>query len=193
MKTVRFLDKTVDLLAKAALLCGGILLLVMAFNVTYGVVTRYVFHNPSVVAIELTKILMIPALVVAVSYVQRNDRHLRVDFLASRFPQKVQTVLFEILVPIAALFVTYAMVWKGYDAAAYSYTINETGYSAWREVLWPVKATIPIGYGLLFLVLFAQLCRGVAMLFVRQNEGPESPKDPEGPESPGPMTMSGRV
>jgi len=170
MKIVRALDKIIEVLTRVALFCSGLLLLAMAINVTYGVLTRYVFNAPSVYAIELTKILMIPALVIAVSYVQRNDRHLKVDFLATKLPNKVQTALFEIVVPITALFVTYIMVWKGWDAASYSFSINETSYSSWREPLWPVKFTVPIGYGLLFLVLVAQLCKGVARLFVGESK-----------------------
>lgn len=177
MKIVRVLDKTVDILSKAALLCGGILLLVMAFNVTYGVLARYAFNAPSVVAMELTKILMIPALVLAVSYVQRYDRHLQVDFLSSRFPERVRLVLFEILVPISGLFVGVVLVWKGWEAMAYSYSIHETSYSSWAEPLWPVKLAIPIGYGLLCIVMLAQLCRGISRLIVGKAETTEGPDE----------------
>lgn len=165
MKIVRVLDRIIDMLSKVALVFGGLLLLAMAVNVTYGVLARYVFNNPSVVAMELTKILMIPALVLAVSYVQRYHRHLQVDFLSSRFPAKVRLILQQIIVPISALFVVYVLVWKGWESAAYSYSINETSYSSWAEPLWPVRMAIPVGYGLLFIVLIAQLCKGIAELF----------------------------
>lgn len=165
MKILRILDKIVDLLSKIALLFGGILLLAMAVNVTYGVVARYVFNSPSVVAIELTKILMIPALVLAVSYVQRYDRHLQVDFLSSRFPHKARLLLLQVIVPIMALFVVYVLVWKGWQSAMYSRSINETSYSSWAEPLWLVRVTIPIGYALLFLVLITQVIKGIASLF----------------------------
>ena len=62
------------------------------------------------------------------------------------------------------LFVMYVMVWKSWVAAAYSIQINETSYSAWSEPLYPVKITIPIGYGLLFLVMVGQIARGIGRL-----------------------------
>jgi TRAP-type C4-dicarboxylate transport system permease small subunit len=158
------LDKSLEMISKGALLLSGLLLMAMGFNVTYGVIKRYVFVDPSIVAIELVKILMIPALVLAVSYVQRNGRHLRVDFLSNRFPDKVQYVISEIAVPLMGLFVMYVMVWKGWVAAAYSMQINETSYSAWSEPLYPVKIAIPVGYGLLFLVMVGQIVRGVGRL-----------------------------
>lgn len=173
MKIVRILDRIVDILSKVALVFGGLLLLAMAVNVTYGVLTRYVFNNPSVVAMELTKILMIPALVLAVSYVQRYDRHLQVDFLSSRLPKKVRLALQQVIVPLMGLFVVYVLVWKGWDAAAYSYSINETSYSSWAEPLWPVKMAIPVGYGLLFMVMVAQVIKGVARLFTEGKEDAE--------------------
>ena len=166
MKIVRILDKIVEILSKLALLCGGLLLLAMAINVTYGVLARYAFNSPSVYAMELTKILMIPALVLAVSYVQRFDKHLQVDFLSSRFPRKAKLIVHEIIVPVLGMFVVYVMVWKGWESATYSYSIHETSYSSWAEVLWPVRMVIPVGYALLFIVMFAQLCKAVAALAV---------------------------
>ena len=176
MNIVRLLDKIVDVLSKVAITCGGLLLLAMAINVTYGVIARYAFHSPSVYAMEMTKILMIPALVLAVSYVQRYDRHLRVDFLSMRYPEKARLILLEILVPIMALCVGYVLVWKGWDAMMYSYSINETSYSSWAEPMWPVKLAIPIGYAILCIVMVAQLCKGVAAvvaLFKGATEEPE--------------------
>jgi len=45
--------------------------------------------------------------------------------------------------------------------------IGETSQSAWEEPLWPTKMTVPVGAGLLCLVLLAQLSRGVAS-FIRR-------------------------
>jgi TRAP-type C4-dicarboxylate transport system permease small subunit len=165
MKIVRFLDKTVDILCRGALLCGGILLLVMAFNVTYGVLARYLFNAPSSYTMDLTKMLMIPALVLSVSYVHRYNRHLQVDFIATRLPAKFRLVVLDFIVPLAGLFVAFVLVWKGWEAMAYAYSIKETSYSAWGEPMWPVKLTIPIGYALLFLVMIGQLVGVVAQLF----------------------------
>jgi len=177
MRILRFLDKMLDYLSKGGLLLAGLLLLAMAFNVTYGVVTRYVFNSPSIYAIEMTKILLIPALVLAVSYVQRNNRHLKVDFLSNRFPIKLQNIIFEIVVPIMALYVCYVLVWKGWDSAWYSFQINEKSMSVWSEPLYPVRFMIPIGYGLLALILIGQLIKGIALVFPRKSK-PAEVKEP---------------
>jgi TRAP-type C4-dicarboxylate transport system permease small subunit len=179
MKIVRILDKIVEMLSKLALLCGGLLLLAMAINVTYGVVARYAFNSPSVYAMELTKLLMIPALVLAVSYVQRFDKHLQVDFLSSRFPRKAKLIVHDIVVPLLGMFVIYVMVWKGWESATYARSIHETSYSSWAEPLWPVKMVIPVGYALLFLVMVAQLCKAVTALVVATKKTTEVVEAPE--------------
>jgi len=161
---LRTLDKAVDVMSRLALWVSGLLILAMAFVITYGVAMRYFFHRPSSVAMELMKILMVPGLVLGVSFVEREKRHLKVDFISRKFPEKVQIVLFEIIVPLAALFVGYVLVWKSGVAAAYSYSIHETSYCSWAEPLWPVKMTIPVGYGLLCVILLAKLCKGAALL-----------------------------
>jgi TRAP-type mannitol/chloroaromatic compound transport system permease small subunit len=172
MKFAQTLDKILDILSKGALLISGILLLAMAFNVTYGVLARYVFERPSVIAIELTKILMIPALVLAVSYVQRNERHLKVDFISSHFSPTIQLIMSQIAVPILGLFVGYVLVWKGWVSMAYSFRIHETSYASWQEPLWPVRLTIPIGYGLLCLIMIGQIVKGIGVLIRGKQKAP---------------------
>ena len=171
VRLAKTLDKALDILSKGALLISGLLLLTMGFNVTYGVVTRYVFDSPSIIAIEMTKILMIPALVLAVSYVQRYGRHLKVDFLSLRFPQIVQHIISEIAVPVTGLFVGYILVWKGWDSAVYSLQTSERSMSVWSEPLYPVRFTIPIGYGLLCLMMIGQLIRGIGVLITGNKKG----------------------
>jgi C4-dicarboxylate transporter, DctQ subunit len=176
MKIGRLLDKVIDTLSRAALLIGGLLLMAMAVAVTYGVLARYVFNRPSPYAMDLTKILMIPALVLSVSYVQRYRRHLQVDFIATHLPEKVRLIVLDILVPLMALFVGFILVWKGWESMAYSYSIHETSFSTWAEPLWPVKLSIPIGYGLLCIVIVGQLIQAVAQLFGYRRIAPGGPE-----------------
>lgn len=144
------------------MLLSGILLVAMGVNVTYGVITRYVFDAPSVITIELLKIFLIPACVFAVSYVQRNHRHLKVDFLYNRFSPAIQHIISEIFVPFTGLAVVFVLVWKGWVSMVYSYNLHETSFAIWEEPLWPVRLVIPIGYGLLFMVMVAQLVHGIS-------------------------------
>jgi len=170
-KIARILDRSLDLMSKAGLLLSGMMLLYMSINVTYGVIKRYVFHDPSIIAIEMVKILLIPACVLAVSYVQRNGRHLKVDFLMNRFSQKIQFFISEVAVPVMGLFVGVVLVWKGWESAVYSFQIYERSMSVWSEPVFPVRFTIPVGYGLLCLIMIGQLFRGISILVMGKAKG----------------------
>ena len=43
----------------------------------------------------------------------------------------------------------------------YSLSIGEKSMSVWGEPLFPIKILVPLCYGLLSLVVFRNLCRGI--------------------------------
>jgi TRAP-type C4-dicarboxylate transport system permease small subunit len=163
-KTVETLENLIDRISQISLYFSGILTLAMGFIVTYGVIMRYIFSRPAMFVYELSMMFMVSGLVFAVAYVQREGRHLRVDFLSSRMSDNTQDILFNVIMPIAGLFYVGILTWKGWDAAMYAWSVNETSQSVWREPLFPVKITITIGYGLCCLVLISQAAHGFFIL-----------------------------
>jgi TRAP-type mannitol/chloroaromatic compound transport system permease small subunit len=109
--------------------------------------------------------LLLACVVFSVAGLQRHKRHLRVDFLADAFPDGLQHVLTNIIVPILGLFFVVIITWKSWENFLYSFSIGETSQSAWQEVLWPIKLMVPVGMGLLCLILLIQLYHGVLWLF----------------------------
>jgi len=164
IKIASTVDRVLDRIGLVALYFSGILTLAMGFVVTYGVIMRYMFDKPSMIVYELSMMFMVSGLVFAVAYVQREGRHLRVDFLSGRMSQNTQDILLNVLVPIAGLFYVGILTWKGWAAAMYSLGIGETSQSVWQEPLFPVKLAIPIGYGLCCLVLISQVIHGFFLL-----------------------------
>ena len=128
-------------------------------------VARYAFHRPSIYAMDLTKILMIPALVLSVSYVHRYRRHLQVDFIATRLPAKLRLIVLDIIVPLLVC-LSWPSSWYGRDGRPWPTPTLSTkqAYSTWAEPMWPVKLTIPIGYALLCIVIIGQLVGAVAQI-----------------------------
>ena len=169
-KIIQILDRTIERAGYYALLFSGILILLMSWLSTYGVARRYVLNSPEPYSYELSTIFLVACVVLAVAALQRRGRHLRVDFIASRFSGGVQDILINIVTPILALFYVVALAWQSWDCAWYSLKMGEISQSAWREPWWPTKMVVPIGTGLLCLVLIAQLCRGVTSLIQRIRE-----------------------
>jgi TRAP-type C4-dicarboxylate transport system permease small subunit len=158
------LNRIIERAGYIALLFSGVLILLMSWLSTYGVGRRYLLNSPEPYSYELSTSFLVACVMLAIAGVQMLGRHLRVDFLASRFPQSAQDTLLDIVIPILALFYVALITWQSWDAAWYSLVIHETSQSAWREPWWPTKMAVPVGSGLLCIMLIAQLVRGVNSL-----------------------------
>jgi TRAP-type C4-dicarboxylate transport system permease small subunit len=143
---------------------SGTLIVVMVFTATYGVIRRYAFNDPEPYSYEISVICLLWSFVFAVAELERQGRHIRVDIISGRLPEVAQNVILNIIAPIAGLFVCVILTWKGWNTAWFSLQINEVSSSAWAVPLFPVKVIVPIGYGLLCLVLIIRLYRGIASL-----------------------------
>jgi TRAP-type C4-dicarboxylate transport system permease small subunit len=143
---------------------AGVITLIMALATTYGVVMRYAFNRPEHYTYEISIFCLIASVAFSLPYIQRQGRNLRVDFVSNRFSQKVQKALLNILVPVIALCYLIPLVWKSWGDAFYSLGIAERTYSAWAPPVGPMKLFVPIGVGLLCLVLLSQLIHGILAL-----------------------------
>jgi TRAP-type C4-dicarboxylate transport system permease small subunit len=149
------------LISRALLAISGVMILVMTFTATYGVVRRYLLHNPEPYSYELGMMMLLWCYVLSVAEVQKQERHLRGDFILSRLPQGFQYFISRILTPMLAVFCSAMLAWKGWDAALFSLRIGERSISSWSEPLFPVKIMIPAGYAVLFVVAIVQLLQGI--------------------------------
>jgi TRAP-type mannitol/chloroaromatic compound transport system permease small subunit len=142
----------------------------MSWLSTYAVARRYLFHNPEPYSYEIGMSFLLACVVLAIAGLQRLGKHLRVDFITNRFSEGVQATLLDIFVPILALFYVSILTWQSWNVAWYSFQIHELSQSAWQEPLFPVKFVVPVGAGLLWLILLAQLIRGVNSLAQRSKK-----------------------
>jgi TRAP-type C4-dicarboxylate transport system permease small subunit len=163
-KAVEALDRVLERVVYYGIYVGGLATLLMALVTTYGVVRRYALNTPEPYSYEIAIFCLIFSVAFAIPYIQRQGRNLRVDFVANRFPPKVQAALLNIVVPLIALFYLVPLVWKSWEDAWYSLGIGERTYSAWAPPVGPMKLFVPVGAGLLCLVLVSQLIRGLIAL-----------------------------
>ena len=165
MKNFKFTpDYIIGQLSRFFLILSGILTLLMVFTATYGVFRRYAFNSPEPYSYELSTMFLLFSFVLSVACVERYNRHIRVDFISSRVPKIVEHIILNILAPIAGLFVVGIFTWKGFDVAMFSLKVGEVSSSTWAVRLFPIKLVVPIGYGMLFLVLICRLYFGIANL-----------------------------
>ena len=165
-KVIRAVDSVIERAGNIGLVISGFILVIMVLLATYGVVRRYIFDSPKPYSYELSMVGMLWSFVLAVAALERQRRHIRVDFVSSRLPLKAQDILLNIAAPVLGLFFCFLLAWQGWEVAMFSLSISEVSSSAWAIPLFPVKIVVPIGFGLLGLALLTILIRGVASLFV---------------------------
>jgi TRAP-type mannitol/chloroaromatic compound transport system permease small subunit len=158
------IDKIINRASHIFLVLSGVLIVIMMFTATYGVVRRYAFHSPEPYSYELSTMFMVFTFVFAISAVERLDRHIRVDFISSHLSGYWQHIILNIIAPIMGLFFTFVLTWQGLDVALFSLKIGEVSSSSWREPLFPIKLMVPVGYALLGLVLLTRIYKGIASL-----------------------------
>jgi TRAP-type mannitol/chloroaromatic compound transport system permease small subunit len=173
-RVMRKLDRWIGRISLTLMLVSGIMVLLMAWGETYGVVKRYVFHAPDPFAYELSTMFLLFSGVLAVAGVEWLDRHVRNDVVASRFSPRVKAIVLNTIFPLMALIFCIVLDWKSLDNALYALDIGQVSPSTWALPLAPIKFVIPLGYTLLCLVLIGKFVKGVARL-----RGIQEPDQPE--------------
>jgi TRAP-type mannitol/chloroaromatic compound transport system permease small subunit len=150
--------------SEAALAISGVTIAVIGLVVTYAALRRYVFHNPEPYSYDVSTMLSVFSAALAIPGVQFLRKNIRLDFVAGRLPLKVQKAVLGIGYPLMGLSYAVVLTWQTWKVGWYSLEVGEVAQSIWGEPLWPIKLVIPIGLGLLCLVLVAQLCQGMIAL-----------------------------
>lgn len=89
MKHLGWVQRAAVLLAMA----GGIVVLIQAFWISYGVFVRYVLGSPDRYVTEATALLLVPVAFAGLAYALREDAYPRVTLLTERFSPRVQRYL----------------------------------------------------------------------------------------------------
>ena len=158
----------VDWASRIFLGLSGVLIVIMVFLTSYGVIRRYAFNSPEPYSYELNVIFLLFSFVFAVSAVEMQDRHIRVDFIINRLPYIIQQVLLNIIAPLMGLFCCLLLTWKSLDNSLFSLSIGEVSSSIWKVPLFPIKIMVPIGYALLGFALLARIYKGLVLTISRK-------------------------
>lgn len=74
-------------------IAGGVIVLIQAFWITYGVFVRYVLGSPDRYVTEATALLLVPVAFAGLAYALREDAYPKVTLLTERFSPRVQRYL----------------------------------------------------------------------------------------------------
>jgi TRAP-type C4-dicarboxylate transport system permease small subunit len=165
-RILKFGDSLLERISRLGWWFSGALIVLMAFVTGYGVVMRYIFKNPDPYAYEISYICMLACVVFSIAYTQKLGRHLRIDILDRFFSEKVRGIIVNVASPVVGLIFCVPLVWKTWDQAWFAL---QSGQSTGTTGIptFPMMVSIPIGVGLLCLVLISQIVRYFVSLKVK--------------------------
>jgi len=156
VKAARLGGKGIDYLLEGANILAAALLVAMLGITCYDVFSRYFFNAPTKWSLELTVYLMIWLGYLAIAYVEKKERHVRVDLLISRFPPRTLAI-WEVATSFIFLIFICILIYYGTIFTLESFHAQERSWSMWRPLLWPTKIVIPVGGILLAVYLLRKI------------------------------------
>jgi TRAP-type mannitol/chloroaromatic compound transport system permease small subunit len=145
----------------------------------YEVVARYVFNAPTLWGSDIAYMTNGTLFLLGAAYTLRMGAHIRIDFLAIRFPLRIQHAI-NLLFYLA---IFLPLLWYLGSAAANkawrAYLKGELeSMSAWEPLVWPFYTGIAIGLAGLFLQVVSEALRHAVGIGDPQAVPPPGTTDP---------------
>jgi TRAP-type C4-dicarboxylate transport system permease small subunit len=144
---------------RLSLICGFLAagaLAVSVLVVCQLVFMRYVMNASTVWQTEFVIYLMIASTLIGMPYVQSRRGHVNVDLLPLYLGRRARAALYYVCVglglAVCALVVGYSV-----ELVIEAYVYTWRSPSIWRPPLWIPYLALPVGFGLMFLQLLADL------------------------------------
>ena len=158
--TLKAIDKTSEIVGKIA---SCMILLIVIIQVRE-VFMRYLFTRPSIWSWEVATYLYGANFLLAAPWALKEGRHVRTDFLFSRFSKKTQKIIdlctFSTIFLAFAGFMTHFMIRR----AIWSTSILETSFVMSPIPIWPLMIVMAVGFTLLLLQGLAKIARDAIFL-----------------------------
>ena len=150
----------IDGFSRAVAYLAMVLLVGLIASMFYEVVARYGLNSPTIWAYDISYMLNGVIFLLGAGYVLSKNLHVRVDFLSTRMPVRVQhavNFLFDLFIMLPA------MIWVSHRAVTEAWDSFVTGavevVSPWAPVIWPFEGGIALGLVALTLQLAAAIVR----------------------------------
>ena len=120
--------------------------------VAYEVFARYLFNAPTIWSFDVTYMLYASLFMLGAAYALHKGAHIRTDFFWDSFTPRTRGLI-DAISYVVFFFPSFIILGLlSWHEASYAFRIHETSdQSAWRPVLWPLKAVIPIACVLLLI------------------------------------------
>ncbi|MDR1379795.1 MAG: TRAP transporter small permease [Synergistaceae bacterium] len=145
MKTLRLYVEKINLAIGYA--CGlGILL--MGLILAYGVVCRYFLGSPTIWTEETSVYIFTWTMLAGSAYTLMRGKHVRIDLIFERLPQKAQCAL-DALTSLAGIAFSAVVSWQAWEMMQSSFRFNKVSATLLRVPTWIPQCALLLGFVLL--------------------------------------------
>ncbi len=147
LRMIRTIDVAGDWCGRAV----SVLILPMIAIVSWEVFARYVLSAPTLWAFDMTYMLYGAHFMLGTAYTMLHGGHIRTDMLWEKFSDRKKGII-DAIAYVAFFFPAMIFFfWASVDEAWHAWQIGEVSeQTAWRVMLWPLKAVIPIAAVMMF-------------------------------------------
>jgi TRAP-type mannitol/chloroaromatic compound transport system permease small subunit len=138
------------------------LIVPLVFGLTYEGFARYLFNAPTEWAFDLSYMLYGSLFMLGAHYALLRGAHIRTDMLWDKFSDRKKGII-DSIAYIAFFFPAMIMFFfASVDEAYHAWKINELSeQTAWRPILWPFKAVVPVTAVLLLIQGVSELMKSL--------------------------------
>jgi len=154
-------------------LLSAVILFLLMFYVTAEVGMRYLLNRPLPGHLEASELLIVPAVFLALSYVQARRGHVGMDILRDRFREPVRRGV-DCVTDSVALATFVIIAWFSWSNTLLSFRMGDVTPTAHFPTWWS-KLSVPVGSALLCVRLAMQIAENLATLLARQRTPRWSP------------------
>lgn len=152
----RLLGRLIDLVT----IVGAIAIVLMMLHITLDVFLRYVFWSPPPgTLVFVSNYYMVAVSFLALAFAERRNAHIAVEVVFEYFPLRFQRLTSCLGAALSAL-IFGMLAWRGLDEALRKQAIDAFMFEQGLRIpIWPSYYLLPIGAGLMSLVLVFKIIR----------------------------------
>jgi TRAP-type mannitol/chloroaromatic compound transport system permease small subunit len=138
------------------------LILPLVVAVTYEVVARHVFHAPTIWSYDTTYMLYGTLFMLGTAYALRRGAHIRTDIFWDRYSARTKGMIDASAYLLFFFPGILLLLFASLDEAYYAWEIGERSeQTAWRPILYPFKAVVPLTALLLLIQGVSELLKSL--------------------------------
>jgi TRAP-type mannitol/chloroaromatic compound transport system permease small subunit len=156
---IRVIDSFTEYLG---ILLACILVPLLIVPNVYEVISRYVFSDPTIWALDATTMVYGALFMLGSAYALLKGAHVRTDMLWEGFSNKTKGVIDSIAFIVFFLPTMAVLTYSSWDDFLYSMSIGERSNSgAWQPIIWPFRGVITVTFALLFVQGISELMKSL--------------------------------